>query len=93
MKRNIKIEFSLLSIIAVIIISYFIIKLFFMVPNERDVYIQEVCIRNKLFHVVKTDNSFTNFQYLQVLDEDGKPETCNRNKEIINKIILRSEVW
>lgn len=89
MKRNIKIEFSLLSIIAVVLILYFVVRLLFIFPEDRDVYIQEICVRNKLFHVVKTDNSFTNFQYLQILDEDGKPETCNRNKEIINKIIVR----
>jgi len=64
MKRDIKIEFSLLSIIAVILILYFVVRLLFIFPEDRDVYIQEICVRGKVFHVVKTDNSFTNFQYL-----------------------------
>lgn len=63
-------------IIITLVVIYFATSWIFCSPNQERIYIQKICVDNNVFHVVKTENSYTNFQYVQVFNDIGKPAIC-----------------
>jgi len=79
--------FDVMEVIVItLVVIYFATSWMFCSPNQERIYIQKICVDNNVFHVVKTENSYTNFQYVQVFNDDGKPATCTGDSHLKRRI-------